>query len=97
MSTELAPTDRHPQQRSSLALLLGLMAALTLCGGCQRQAAAPAAKPEEAKQEAKHDDLQKAIEAPINKAKAVEQPLLDSADKVDEAMDEQDKASSDGN
>ena len=97
MSTSLAPTVRRPRRYPTL-ILLAMIATLALCGGCQKQAAAPAtATPDEAKQEAKHDDLQKAIEAPINKAKAVEQPLLDSAHRVDEAMEAQDKAQAEGN
>lgn len=96
-STELGAGAHHRSHARRRLALLAMIGALVLCGGCQRQAAAPPAKPDQTEQAAKHNELQKAIEAPINKAKALEQPLLDSAHKVDEVMDEQDKATSDGN
>ena len=70
---------------------------MLLASGCQRSADTPgqeaAGSAEQSKAaEAKHDELQKAIEAPLDKAKAIEQPLLDSQHKTDQTMDAADKS-----
>lgn len=87
------------RQRRAVLQVLGLAllsGTLALLPACQRSAepAAPAAPA--AKAEAKHDDLQKAIEAPQDKAKAIEQPLLDSQNKVDQAMEQEQQGEADG-
>ncbi|MBD8527747.1 hypothetical protein [Pseudomarimonas arenosa] len=97
MSKPVTPALPLPASRHGLPIGLLLLASAALLPGCQQaEPPASAASQKEAKQDAKHDDLQKIIEEPQDRARAVEQQLRDNVKKTDRALDEQEKSDGSG-